>query len=62
MADPLFVGSGTGGTGLSTLNGYQLQPGSPCINAGKGAGTESERDFFGNPMDDGDVDIGAFEL
>jgi len=62
LADPLFMAPGTGGTGLSTLQGYQLQPGSPCINAGNASGVECERDFFGNPINDGDVDMGIFEL
>jgi len=62
LADPLFMGSGTGGAGLSTLQGYQLQQGSPCINAGSSVDVKSERDFFGNPIEDVDVDIGVFEF
>ena len=29
---PMFVASGTGSSGLSTLGGYQLRLESPCIN------------------------------
>jgi len=61
LADPLFMGPGTGGTGPSSLQGYQLQAGSPCINAGSSVGAESELDYYGNPIDDGLLDIGIFE-
>jgi hypothetical protein len=33
-SDPLFVSPGTGGNGINTVNGYQLQASSPAINSG----------------------------
>jgi hypothetical protein len=63
VADPMFVEPGSGGIGLSTLGGYKLKPESPCINAGVSMPFEvkSERDFYGNPVNDGAIDIGAYE-
>ncbi len=60
-ADPLFVAPGSGGEGLSTLTGYKLRPGSPCINAGKPVKDQGNRDFYGNPLNDHASDIGAYE-
>ncbi|WP_211748211.1 fibronectin type III domain-containing protein [Paenibacillus sp. Marseille-Q4541] len=65
-ADPLFVDPGTGGTGegrpvdTSSLTGYQLQSGSPAVNAGKPIKDNGGRDYFGNSVT-GIPDIGAFE-
>ncbi len=61
VADPLFVAPGTGGNGLYSLNGYQLQAGSPCINSGLPVPLPSKRDYYGNPVNDSLVDIGAYE-
>jgi len=61
VADPMFAAPGTGGEGLSSLSGYKLKPGSPCINTGIFIPLNSRRDFYGNPVIDGSVDIGAFE-
>jgi hypothetical protein len=61
VADPLFTAPGTGGVGLSSLGGYKLKPGSPCINTGIFIPWNSKRDFYGNPVNDGSVDIGAYE-
>ncbi len=61
VADPIFIAPGTGGNGLHTLEGYKLRPGSPCINTGIFAALNSKRDYFGNPINDGSVDIGAYE-
>jgi hypothetical protein len=61
VADPLFMAPGTGGNGLSTLGGYQLREGSPCINTGMFIPLNSQRDFYGNPVNDGSVDYGAYE-
>ncbi|MDR0431264.1 MAG: right-handed parallel beta-helix repeat-containing protein [Tannerellaceae bacterium] len=61
VADPLFVAPGTGGNGLCTVEGYQLRPGSPCINTGLFVPLNSTRDYYGNPVNDGSVDIGAYE-
>ena len=35
--------------GLDTVGGYQLQPGSPCLDAGATIPNNGGRDFFGNP-------------
>jgi len=61
IADPLFSAPGTGGNGLATLWGYSLRPESPCINAGIFIPLNSNSDFFGNPVNDGSIDIGAYE-
>lgn len=60
LEDPMFVAAGTGGEGLSTLGGYKLKPESPCINAGIPIAFVNH-DFFGNPVVDGSMDIGAYE-
>lgn len=65
-ADPLFVDPGKGGTGVgrpvdpSSLTGYQLQSGSPAINAGIPIKDNGGRDYFGNLVN-GVPDIGAYE-
>lgn len=56
----MFVAAGTGGEGLSTLEGYKLKPESPCINAGMPM-PFVDHDFWGNPIKDGSIDIGVFE-
>lgn len=61
LADPMFVAPGTGGIGLSTLSGYKLQAESPCINAGVFIEMDSKRDFYGGPVNDGNIDIGVYE-
>jgi len=61
VADPMFVAPGTGGNGLSTLCGYMLRETSPAINAGMFIPMNGGRDFFGNPVNDGSPDIGAYE-
>lgn len=59
--DPMFVAPGTGGIGLKTLIGYKLRPESPAINKGMLLAGSGIRDFFGNPLNDGAPDFGAFE-
>ena len=61
VADPLFVRPGSGGNGLSTLCGYMLREGSPAINAGIFVPMNGSRDYFGNPVEDGKPDLGAYE-
>ena len=61
IADPVFVAPGSGGNGLSTLCGYMLREGSPAINAGLFIPMNGNRDFFGNPVNDGSPDLGAYE-
>jgi hypothetical protein len=60
VEDPMFIAPGTGGEGISTLGGYKLKPGSPLINAGIQL-SFMEHDYFGNPINDGSMDIGAYE-
>jgi hypothetical protein len=43
------------------LNGYKLQNNSPCINAGIILNDNGGKDFFGNPLESDNTDIGAFE-
>ncbi|MBQ6710064.1 MAG: right-handed parallel beta-helix repeat-containing protein [Bacteroidales bacterium] len=62
VADPKFVGAGSGGYGLCSLEGYMLQSDSPCINTGMYMPDNGRRDFFGNAVEDGKTDIGAFEF
>lgn len=74
VADPLFVSPGqqynaseyvqigTASKFLCGLEGYMLRPESPCINAGLFVPLNCNRDFFDNPVNDGSVDIGAFEM
>ncbi len=53
-ADPLFVDS--------VNSNFQLQAGSPCINAGHNSYVSSESDLEGNPrVVGGVVDMGAYE-
>jgi hypothetical protein len=61
VADPMFVAPGTGGIGLSTLAGYKLKAESPCINTGMLIAMNGTRDFYGNPVNDGATDYGAYE-
>ena len=62
VADPKFVAPGTGGTGLATLGGYKLREDSPCINTGMYVPNNGGRDFFGQSLEDGHTDYGAFEF
>ena len=61
IADPLFIAPGTGKEGFSSLTGYQLQPDSPCINAGLYIPLSGKYDFWGNPIEDGLLDVGVYE-
>jgi hypothetical protein len=60
-ADPMFVAPGRGGNGLATLAGYKLRLDSPCINKGVRIAGDMNADFYGNPVNDGALDIGVFE-
>lgn len=61
IADPLFIAPGTGKEGFSSLTGYQLQSDSPCINAGFYIPLSGKYDFWGNPIEDGLLDVGVYE-
>lgn len=58
--NPLFVSPGSGGTGIGTVSGYKLQPGSPCINHGVSIWSGGA-DFWGTTLYNGSADIGADE-
>ena len=61
-SDPKFISPGSGGTGVTTLDGYWLQPGSPCVDSGFLLPGHSNLDFWGNTVPfGGKVDRGAFE-
>jgi hypothetical protein len=60
--DPMFVAPGTGGNGMNTVDGYKLQEGSPCIDAGKIIANNGGFDYWGNALNDGLTDIGAHEF
>jgi hypothetical protein len=62
VSDPKFIAPGRGGVGLFTLKGYMLCHDSPCINAGMYFPFQGGKDFFGNTVNDGHPDIGAFEF
>lgn len=49
-SDPLLVNPGSGGLGLHTLAGYQLQPGSPAIDSGRAVSNHGGRDLWGNAV------------
>jgi hypothetical protein len=59
--DPLLLAPGTGNFGFSTLNGYQIQAGSPAIDAGKSITNNTALDFYGNSSLNGPIDVGAHE-
>ena len=60
--DPLLVAPGSGAIGRATLAGYQLQPGSPCIDSGKTVPDNGGRDFWSNPVPSNSAtDRGAHE-
>uniref|UniRef100_UPI0037C61042 discoidin domain-containing protein n=1 Tax=Paenibacillus vietnamensis TaxID=2590547 RepID=UPI0037C61042 len=61
IGDPKFVNPGSGGIGMNTVGGYQLQSDSPLIGAGIRITDNGGRDYFGNPVYNGAPDIGAHE-
>jgi hypothetical protein len=61
-SDPKLVNPPSGGVGFSTLDGFKLQSGSPCINSGIQLTGHGSLDFWGNAVPTGGkVDRGAFE-
>ena len=58
-AGPGLVNPGTGGSGISTLNGYKLQASSPLKNAGTPISNNGGVDFFGTALPAGKPSIGA---
>lgn len=61
VADPMFFAPGTGGEGFSTLGGYKLKLDSPYINTGMLIEGNTDRDFYGNPINGGSTDFGVYE-
>lgn len=62
---PLFVNPGTGGVNIDMrdperLSGYRLQDNSPALNAGKIIPKNGGKNFVGNPLKSGSVNIGAW--
>jgi hypothetical protein len=61
-ANPMLNSPGTAGHGRLPLTQYQLQAGSPCINAGANLGKGDIMDYWSNAAPyNGVFDIGAFE-
>jgi hypothetical protein len=50
ITSPLFLGVGTGGTGINTVSGYKLRTGSPALNSGKLISNNGGFDYFGNAV------------
>ena len=64
-ADPLFVNSGQGGTDIDMtdpdrLSGYKLKAGSPALNAGVKIPNNGGKNFGGEKLNDGPVNVGAW--
>ena len=66
-ADPRLVAPGTGTSGgmsgpaFGSLTGYQLQAGSPALNAGLSVSNNGGLDFWGDTLYSGSPDVGAYE-
>jgi hypothetical protein len=60
--DPMLVDPGSGAIGMDTLPGYRLRSASCCIRAGISIPGNGGRDFWGNPLPDGNPDIGAHQF
>jgi hypothetical protein len=60
--DPMLVDPGSGGSGLNSLDGYTLKPGSPCIDAGKSIDASGILDFWGNKVKENRPCIGVHEI
>lgn len=61
IGDPKFVRAGSGRAGIETVEGYKLQPDSPCIDTGMVIENNGGRDYFGNKLYNNKPDIGAAE-
>ena len=60
-SDPLFIAAGRGGQGRTTVDGYQLQAGSPCRDSGRPVEGHGGRDYSGGKLYQNKPDRGAFE-
>lgn len=62
--DPLFINGGRASMGLESCDVYKLYEGSPAIGKGiyiEDGFHECPTDFFGNPIDKDNVNIGAYQ-
>jgi hypothetical protein len=60
---PLFISPGSAASGVQSVAGYRLRPGSPAINPGKLIDPKADRDFVGTTVPAcGAVDGGAMEF
>jgi hypothetical protein len=50
LANPRLVAPGSGGTGLTSVDGYKLRSGSPALAAGDPVSNNGDLDFWGNPV------------
>jgi hypothetical protein len=60
-SDPGFTNPGSGGDGRTTVDGYTLQAGSPCIDSGRSVTDNGGKDYWGNTLYYGSPDRGAHE-
>lgn len=60
--DPMLVNPGSGGMGLTSLDGYKLKPGSPCIGTGIPVEDPGALDYWGNKLKKGKPSIGVHEF
>jgi hypothetical protein len=62
ITDPRLVDPGSGGAGRDTVDGYKLQPDSPCVDSGMPMPRSGGRDYWGTPVPSGrGTDRGAHE-
>jgi len=60
--DPKLVSPGSGRIGRDTVDGYRLEPDSPCMDSGVAIPDNGGRDYWGNPVPaGGGTDRGAHE-
>jgi len=70
QGDPGLVNPGRGETEFSSLEGYRITPGSPCLAAGLPVSlmegsywfNEEMTDFWGNPVNQESPDVGVHQL
>jgi len=49
-SNPMLVNPGSGGTGRTTVDGYKIQAGSPCIDSGKTISNNGGKDYWGTTV------------
>lgn len=49
-SNPMLVNPGSGGTGRTTVDGYRIQAGSPCIDSGKTISSNGGKDYWGTTV------------